>query len=208
MIRLSATISGLSNNETISIDRRNIVSLNYKFVSRSNNSIPSFGIISSSGSIEFKDLDRKIEDYANKGFLVGDLSVVISLENTITKKKKSLSGIQTDNWRYDTENRTANVSLTDGLEDWQQIQVDNVNLSAETTAYKFYESVLIAKQTPSKYIFKELDATTKAYLESIVIKYPYLDGGSLWSQWVKFCEAFGVYIYKNEDSLIVCSNDY
>ena len=208
MIRLTATISGLSNNETISIDRRNIISINYKNLSRSNNSLPSFGIISSSGSIDFKDTDRKIEDYANKGFLVGDLSVVISLENTIKKKKKSLLGIQTDKWRYDTENRTVNVSLTDGLEDWQQIQVDNVNLSSEKTAYKFYESVLIAKQTPSKYIFKELDATTKAYLENIIIKYPYLDGGSLWSQWVKFCEAFGLYIYKNEDGLIVCSNDY
>lgn len=207
MIRLSATISGLSNNETISIDRRNIVSLNYKFVSRSNNSIPSFGIISSSGSIEFKDLDRKIEDYANKGFLLGDLNVSIFLENTITKKKKSFSGIKTDNWRYDTDIRIANLTINDGLEDWQNIKVDKLNLSSAKTAYGIYD-ILRTTRTPSKYIFKELDETTKAYLESIVVKYPYLDGGSIWSQWNKFCEAFGVYIYKGDDGLIVCSNDY
>jgi hypothetical protein len=206
MIRLTATISGLSNNETISIDRRNIVSINSKNSSRSDNSRPSFGIISSSGSVQFKDLDGKIEDYANKRILTSNLSIKVYVENTITKQKMLVSDLKTENWRYDSDNRSANVTIKDDLEEWQGIQVDRIPLRSESSAYELYQ--ILRNRTPSKYQFANMDEATEDYLGGIVVKFPYLDSGSLWSQWNKFCEAFGIYIYKNIEGKIVCVNDY
>ena len=206
MIELNATISGINGNLTIQVDRRNKISINCKYASRSDYSRPSCGIISNSGMIQLRDTNGQIEEYANKKWLKGELPVTITLKDTLAKYSQNVAVMKTRNWQYDTDNRIAIVNIKDDLEDWQQIQSSRIPLRNETTAYEVYQ--ILKNKTPSKYSFENLNKNTEDYLFSIAVMYPFLEEGSLWSQWTKFCEAFGVYIFKSALGEVKCARDY
>ena len=111
-------ITGVYAEISIVINRRNIISLESSIFDRSDLKLPSFGIISNTGNIEFNDLDGEIKDYAERLLLQSGLSCEIRLNNTLVDGASELvAEMETDQWDYDNDNRVVSVSIKDDLEE-------------------------------------------------------------------------------------------
>lgn len=210
MITLIAEIK-LESGEIITIDRKNLLNIELTTADRSDFRLPSFGIISNTCNISFADTNKNIKIYAQNLKLKSGLTVNIYLYNTIRKTKKQMGVYSTKTWNYD-ENSNVSVSLKDDLENWQDIYRDALCYDYENvvsmTAKELYE--YLQSTTPIRYkmlSFNDLDEKTKTFLSKISVKFPLIKAGTLWSQWQKFCEAFQVYIYKNDLGETVCRYD-
>lgn len=194
-------ISGIYTNITIEIDRWNLLSMNIDLPSKADNSMPSFGIISSQASVSFNDLDGKVENYAEQGLLVGGLVCETKIINTLKKAEQTIGVFETSEWSYDASNRSVSVSMKDGLEGWQEIHVDGISFNPNETPVWTGKDVYeyLYEQTPAKYKmldFAYLDEDTKYILQNTIIPLKFLSSGSLWSQWQKLCTVCMSYIYK------------
>jgi hypothetical protein len=217
-------IQGIYIDISIDIDYRNLISLNRSITYRSDNKLPSYGIISNTGNLEFNDLDGEIKDYAEQLLLTSDLKVVITLNNTLADTHEQVGIFETKDWDYDNDNRSVSVSLKDDLEEWQDIQVQGINYDPRepfkiiadgkmSNVYKWLQGQDENGnyRTPEKYqmlAFEDLDDKTKNILENTEIKYPLLENGTLWEQWEKLCQVCGLYIYKNNEGKTVCTYTY
>lgn len=215
-------ISGIyALDPNVNITLSNIVSLNRNANYRGDNKLPSFGILSNGGDLEFNDTDGTILEYAENQILTSDMDVEILLNNTLSKKSEVVARFKTKEWQYDNDNRLATVGLKDDLEEWQDIQVKGINYDPRQP-FKIIEKGLMSnvykwlqakdengkERTPIKYqmlSFDELDEETKGILENTRSLTPVLEDGTLWEQWTKLCEVCGLYIYKNKQGRTVCS---
>lgn len=217
-------VLGIYVNITIDIDYRNLISLNRNITYRSDNKLPSYGIISNAGNLEFNDISGEIKDYAEQLILTTDLKVEIYLNNTLANVQERIGVFETRDWDYDNDNRSVSVSLKDDLEEWQDIQVEGINYDPRKpfeviengsmdNLYKWLQAQDENGnyRTPLKYqmlSFNELDVKTQEILENTKINYPLLENGTLWQQWEKLCQVCGLYIYKNNEGKTVCSYTY
>lgn len=205
-------ISGIYINLDIKIDRRNVVKIERGLFDRADISLPSYGIISNTGRIEFNDIDGEVRDYAELQILNSGLNVEISVENTPTKAKQVIGVLKTADWNYDSYDKEVSVELKDDLEEWQEINVAEIYFdlkSYQSKTLKYFYEYLYNK-TPSKYnmlTFTELDSKTQDILNNTVIQYPYLEKGTLWQQWTKLCEVAQLHIYKQNTRTICIYNE-
>lgn len=205
-------IESISLGLEINIDRLNKLSYNGITKDRANFDEPSWGIISNSGSISFKDEFEKVLQYSNNNLLKEGLSVEVYLTNTLNKKQEKIGEYFTDTWDYDNDNKEVSVSLIDDLEEWQDIYVEGFGYdprSSKTMRMSEYYTYLWDK-TPAKYKmlnFNELNKITRETLYLTVIKYPLLNSGTLWQQWTKLCQVCALHIYKNSQGETVCTCD-
>lgn len=204
MITITAKIY-ISDTEIIEIDRRNMLSVSRSIFDRSDLKLPSFGIISNKGNIEFNDSDGKVLHYAENLQLQKGQKCEIWLNNTLVENASELIGsFETDQWDYDNDNRLVSVSLKDDLEEWQEINIDGFSLQTQKRLDELY--IILYEKTPSKYnmlAFSDLDETTQGILSNTYIQYPFLENGSLWQQWNKLCQVAQAHIYKNNDGYAV-----
>ena len=205
--------------EDIYINLSNIISLNGNINYRSDNKLPSYGILSNSGKLEANDNDNSVLELAEKQELTSDMDIVVELNNTLAKISVDVGHFKTKEWEYDNDNRSFSVSLKDDLVEWQDIQVKGINFDPRNpyavlpngTMADLYKWLHSTERTPQKYemlSFEELDAKTQEILNSTSTKYPLLEDGTLWEQWTKLCEVCGLYIYKNNNGKTVCSYVY
>lgn len=215
MIRFEANI-GLNNEENITITNRNLTSLEVNFVDRTNPKLASYGIISNSGNIKFKDFFKdfngKIKDYAQRNLLKDGFPCHILVIDTIKKKHQNVGFLRTKDWDYDNDNYIVSVSLKDDLEEWQNIFVSETNYNTQQnvgfTGQELYDYFYAL--TPQKYKmleFSELDEETQNILSHTQVPYGYLKSGSLWQQWTKLCQVCALYIYQNFDGRTICRYD-
>lgn len=197
----------------------NLISLERSIFDRSDTKLPSYGILSNNGNLEFNDANGAFLTYANAGVLVSGLKVHILLNNTLSKTSEEVGIFETDTWDYDNDNRSVSVSLKDDLVQWQDIYVEGFSydprspfkIIADGKMSNVYRWLQNTERTPEKYkmlAFSELDQETKTILQNTTIDYPFLESGSLWSQWSKLCQVCGLYIYKNNQGQVVCSYTY
>ena len=213
-------ITGIYAEVNIDIDYRNLISISRSIFDRSDLKLPSFGIISNTGNIEFNDIDGEVRDYAEQLLLQSGLSCEIKLNNTLVDGASETIGLfETDQWDYDNDNRVVSVSLKDDLEEWQEINVSEIKYEPNKPQHKsfayFYELLWDLTSNREydgvkgngKYnmlALGELDGYTAEVLYNTRIKYPLLNYGSLWAQWTKLCQVCQLHIYKNSDGVIVC----
>lgn len=205
-------ITGIYAEIIIEIDRRNMISIESSIFDRSDLKLPSFGIISNTGNIEFNDLDGEIRDYAEQLLLQSGLSCQIKLNNTLVEGASETIGLfETDQWNYDNDSRVVSVSIKDDLEEWQEINVAEINYDPRNTEskpfswlYKHLWEITTANNNYNMFSFDKLDSNTKAVLNNTYVQYPLLESGSLWQQWTKLCQACQLHIYKNNDGVVVC----
>jgi hypothetical protein len=175
--------------------------------------LPSFGIISNGGNVEFNDYNGEVLDYAEQGWLTEGLTVKLYILNTLTKKREQIAEFYTDTWNYDNDNRSASVSLKDDLVEWQDINIGAIEYDARQP-FKYFRTAedlykIIWNNTPSKYnmlSWDNLDFDTKTQLSNISYQYPTLEAGTLWQQWTKFCYATQCRIYKENNKTILKYN--
>lgn len=212
-------ISGIYVDISIDINYRNLISLNRSINYRGDNKLPSYGIISNIGNIEFNDLNGEIRDYAEQLLLTSDLKVEVNLNNTLTDTQEKIGIFETRDWNYDNNNRKVSVSLKDDLEEWQNIQIQGFGYDPRepfkiiadgkmSNIYKWLQDKTITPQKYEMLAFDDLDEKTKFILENTTIDYPLLENGSLWEQWTKLCEVCGLYIYKNNEGKTICTYTY
>lgn len=216
MIILSAKIDA-PNNNSINIDRKNVISMETTVQDRADLQTPSWGVISNTGHIEFKDVDGKIRDYAEQLILQGGLSCEISIRNTLYYTEETVSRKVTEQWTYDGNSRVVGVSLKDDLEEWQYINVEGFEYDprnpSKVLPNKSMEDLYkwLYDKTPPKYdmfYYDELDASTRLILRQTVIPYPFLYTANLWAQWNKLCTVCGLCIYKNDVGRTACKYIY
>lgn len=185
--------------QTLQIDHRNIISIDRSIFDRSDISLPSWGIISNGGNIEFNDSNDEIKDYAEQGLLKDSQTVRIYITDTISGLKEQVGDFETSSWYYDVDNRSASVSLIDGLGKLQNIDYAGMALlDSETSLYRILGDIFIAMSSNFYfygYISDYLDAQTYDILIRTKVKYRWLESGSFWAQLQKICEVIGLYIY-------------
>lgn len=205
-------ITGIYVEVSIDLDYRNLISLESTIYDRSDMKLPSFGIISNTGNIEFNDINGEVRDYAEQLLLEKGLKCVIKLNNTLVDGASETVGVlETDQWNYEADNRVVSVSLKDDLEEWQDINVPAIEYDPrklESKPFKWLYEHLHEITTKDQHYemlsFDELDSDTKAVLEKTYTQYPLLESGSLWRQWTKLCEVCQLHIYKNNMGIVVC----
>ena len=205
-------ITGIYAEVSIEIDRRNLISISRSIFDRSDLKLPSWGIISNAGNIEFTDLDGEIRDYAEQLLLESGLKCEIFLNNTLANAQEKIGLFETDEWDYDNDNRVVSVSLKDDLEEWQDINVAEISYdprNPEHNPFKWlYEKLWAITTANNNYdmlSFDKLDESTQDILSNTYIQYPLLESGSLWQQWTKLCEVCQLHIYKDNNGVVVCS---
>lgn len=199
-------IQGIFVDLSIDIDGRSLIGISRTITDRSSYELPSYGILSNTGNIEFNDIDGEVLEYAQQQLLKSGLKVEISLNNTVYKNREHIGTYMTNRWTYDNDNRVVYVTLKDNLEEWQNINVEPIYYDPSNptthTAEWFYRWLQDSKRTPSKYNvlpFEKLDDETKKVLSGTTIQYPLLESGTLWQGWEKLCELCLLHIYVDND---------
>lgn len=203
-------ITGIYAEVSIDIDRKNLISISRSIFDRSDLKLPSWGIISNTGNIEFNDTDGEIRDYAEQLLLQSGLKCEIKLNNTLVDGASETIGLfETDEWDYDNDNRVVSVSIKDDLEEWQDINIVGIEYDPRKIEHKpfsfFYQRLWAV--TNDKYPMQnleQLDEVTRGVLKNTYTQYPLLESGSLWEQWTKLCEVCQLRIYKDNNGVVVC----
>lgn len=191
-------------------DRRNLLSLESEIRDRSDIKLPSWGIFSNGGNLSFKDINSRFLGYANAGLLKSGIKVEIFLNDTISKRKEIVGTYYTADWEYDNDSRSVSVSLKDNLE---KIQEKNISFFIKEKKSEFYGidiyKELIEETKRNGIEFSEnLPKDLEDILYRTKIKFPYLKKSSIWSLWEIFCEAFGCFLYLNENGLASITYDF
>ena len=200
----------------IKIDKMNLISLSANISYRSDNKLPSYGIISNTGNIDFKDISGEVREYAEKTLLTSGLKAKISLNNTLDKTEEQVADFETKEWDYDNDTRVVSVSLKDGLEEWQDINVKgfdaDLRVQGLISMKQYYLYLYDNTPTKDKMIsFENLELYSKETYDIILntyVKRFFMEDGSLWQQWQKLCEVCGLYIYKNNKGETICTNNW
>lgn len=202
-------ISRIDNGDYLYLNKNQIVSNSISFFDREDTKMPQYGVVSEGGNLQYLDTDEVTLYYIENGLAKQGLKVVTTLKNSLTDKKQIVSVRYTSQWEYDEYDKKVTVSLTDGLEEWQDIIVPAINYDARNPKSqngKWYYDYLY-KYTPTKYkmlSFEELDSTTKNVLTSTEIPYPYLVSTNLFAQWNKLCYLCQLHIYSQFDGKTIC----
>lgn len=192
---------------SLEINRRNIISIDRSIIDRSDLKLPSWGIISNGGSIEFNDANGEVRDYAEQGFLQEGQKVEIFLNDTLSKLTQKIGEYYTSEWDYDNNNRVVRVSVQDRLMQWQERNTNaspyDPNKPISKNMLSIYTDLALESSGSNLLTIKEIDETTKTVLENIYVQYPTREAGTLWSQWQKFCTACQCYMYVNNNGKVV-----
>lgn len=208
MITLSAIISGLPDNQAIEIDRKNLISLQCSLFDRSDFKLPSFGIISNTGSLRFVDGTRSIKRLAEQQKLRSGMQIILYLHDTISGAESSFGEFITGDWDYNNDNFNVSVNLKDELIELQDIVVpkrDYDHTQEHDLTFEWLYNYLY-NLTPQKYnflTFEQLDSDTQYVLSNIKFEYPYWESKSLWAFWNDLCYCCFCHIYKNNQGYTV-----
>lgn len=211
MITIYAEITSVGADQStqiIEIKRRNIISFSYEIFDRADYKAPSFGLISNDGSLQFSDMFGNVFKTPCEDIVRGTSRIKVFLRNTLAKNEEQIADLSVKKWNYDNRKKICTLSLTDELEEMQNINVPAIEYDVRKTESKnlkyFYE--YLRGKTPAKFNvlpFAELDEETQKILEDTFVEKPFLKSDNLWSQWTKLCNACCAYMYWNRQGKTV-----
>lgn len=197
---------GQAIEEEIQFDRRNLLSFESEIKDRADIQQPSFGIISTGGSISFKDNNQRFLEFANNGLLAEGIEIKIFLENTLTKRKRQVGTYYTADWDYDNDNRSVTVSFKDKLENLQERNSGAINiLPAESPQNIYYIYERLYKPSDIKI---RLGSNAQAIMLNTASTTLHKSASNLWSDLNKICEICGLHIYNDFDGNTMISAEF
>lgn len=201
MIKLTATIEH-GYTTLINVDEKNLLSFKCSFMSVSDISKPSYGIISNEGSLDLIDTDGEIfRLYKERNSRLRNSTIRVYISNDLTNFSENIGTFYSVDWSYDEYEKKSTISFRDDIIKWQDVEIDAVKeIEAEKSAFEIYEYA--KSKTPTTFSFS-LDENTEKYLKSYKIVFPFIDEGTLWSLWDKICQACALHIYKNKSNKVV-----
>jgi hypothetical protein len=192
-----------AGDSEIIVDKRNAISINCKFMEKADVDMPSFGLFSNSGSIEFKDIDGEyLELIQQRAFTQGS-QIEIVIEDTLHKTSEGervfpAFATITD-LEYDVENRTIQASFSDGLTEFQEMPF--IGIFADLENYKstnLLSMLLYLRGIVNVYV---ADPETEAHLKNIFVAFPIIEKSSVWEALTKICVAGQCYIFADKKSV-------
>lgn len=210
MINLSAKIY-INDSNIINVDNSNMVYLDCPIFDREKNDIPSWGIVSNKGKMRFYDTNFEVQNLIDSKSLNSSNKIEIYLNNTIAKKSNKVGEFSSSTWNYDNDSRLVYVDFFDDLTEWQEIIIPQIEptVSSRKNIEDLFNALI--SLTPYKWTF-EVDDKTLNHIKSIKIDesndttsnaFYYLNRGSLWVQWDKFCKIAMLHIYKKQNGNVV-----
>lgn len=197
---ITITLPTTPTSTDIVISNYSLKSLEVSRQSRSDLTKPSFGIKSNSGKLEFIDTYHIYETYINDRVLIEGCPIKINTVNSFTNNTELYGNYISGKWNYEPYQKIMSVEINDTLQDWQDINV-KMSLDDDMTALDLYD--YLVSITPNRYSFMALDEDTETILTNTQITYPYLEEGSLWSQWTKLCELCSLYLFNDKNGIRV-----
>lgn len=209
----------------IQIDRQNILDLECGIDERSDNTQPSWGIISNKASLSFNDPFGVFKEKAEKRILRSGAKCVIILNNTIAKIQKIVGTYIVEDWNYDSENKEVSASLTDGLESWQDIQYSGFppiknrsgtvydigsTLRASDIIFNGFGDLVKPLSAISTENGIVVSATEQArnILFNTLINFSTMEKSSLWGAFEKICQICGLYIIVDENRNAIIRTEF
>ena len=212
MITLSAKIT-LADGTEIALDKRNLMNMDSEMNDRADIVLPSWGLISNGGRVNFVDYDGSIKGLAQSLKLTSKTKINIFLTNTLTGATMPVGEYFAQNWQYDNNNGNVSVSVTDGLQKMQDIAITPLeyDLSQEdysmtaTELYNYLCNQVIANGFDMVQTYEaDFDNATLNHLNKIIVKLPYITATNLWRALNDFAVAFQLHIYTDRKGAIVC----
>ncbi len=162
--------------------------------SMADNKLPSYGVISSYGSVSFIDKDKELVKLAELNLLKPNLKIQIFYGD------EKIGEYESEKWSYSYGNSRAKVELKDSTQRWYNRVYDkSVNVTLNESALDIYNKLKLE----SNEIFAPLDSELESYLEDINVSFSYIDKCSLFDAWNKLCNLACLQMYKAEDGRIV-----
>ena len=187
-IRFTAITIGL----TLTFDKFNgLLSFVRGSQSMQDNTLPTYGAISQYGSVRIADYTNEIQDIEQLNMLKSGLKIKLYLDNELV-----------GDYLFDTfdkDGQIYDIQLTDEIIKWNDISLDGTLVQNDKTALDLY-SFLISQYTEAKY--EDISQSNNEYLSNIKIKYYYLEKGTLFEQWNKFCDITQMVVYKKPSGKI------
>ena len=193
-------IQGIYATSEYLLNQKDIVELDLKAFDRSDINLPCWSVYSNSGNVRFKDTNGFITSFARENRLenIDNIEIYVNYRN----RSKLLGEYVPKDWQIDTTIHEVNLLFEDGLTEWQNIESPRIDLQEEQTLFDLFE--LLREQTPAPWQSRIAypNNETMDYLYSVTIPFPYIEEGSLWSQWQKFCEVSACYLSRTLDGNI------
>ena len=171
------------------INNRNAISIKPKFKERGDMGMPTFGLYSNTGSIEFKDTDGEIFDLIEQKALRVGSEIDLFIENKVYNKTERVfpSTATITELDYDSENMTVSVTYSDGLERLQEMHFDGMRTDIENAkSQNLYSLIGIFRSGFPVYVS---DGMTENHLKSVIVPYPFVEKSSIWEALTKICVA-------------------
>ena len=201
-------IQGIDTGLYLYFDRRNLISLSAPIKDRSDNEQPSYGLISNEGEMTVIDSTLEIKEYARMKLLTPDLDIQIWLEDTLTKKKKSIGKFKTEKWSYNNKNFEVIINYKDKLESLQDINIPYLAIRNEDTSLlNLYNYIIEVIHQKLDYTFSLSDRMEKI-LDRFKSDKIYLEQDTAWNQLTKICDLTGGIIYETMEGTIIFDTDF
>lgn len=188
LVRITSMLVGI----TIDYDSTCLIEAVRGSQSMSDNSQPSYGVISGYGNVIFVDKHKELIKLAELGLLKPDLKIKFFYGD------KQIGDFLAERWSYSYDSARATVTLTDSLIRWQDINFEGMDMAENKTAYDVYLELV---KLSSQEVFA-LDESAKTRLQSIHIKYLEITSGKLFEAWNKLCKLASIAVYKLEDGKV------
>ena len=170
----------------VDIGKDNLTSINFSGQDRSDTNLPSWGIKSNSGKIEFKNNSGELFKTlkSNSTIYNCNINIYINTKNS----NQQIGSFYIESCENSNDFSRCSLQFKDILPNWME----------EKLPIKYAKSQELAYTLASNLGLKFADSKTLEYLLSIPFVFAYYEEGSKWNVATKLCEATGCYIYCNK----------
>jgi hypothetical protein len=193
-----------------SVGKRKMLNFSCDGADRDSTETLSWGVVSSGGDVSFNDRKKMIW-YNEIGVDFKGANVNVVLQDTLRKKKYSVSNYKVDSFDYDFDKLVAKVAFKDGLEKLQDATFSGTTVDPTKTGANFLSNVysFLAEETYRatgiEFVpYQELDQKTREQIDRYCLPILIIKPQSFWSVWQKFGESTQTRIYKQKDGRVVC----
>ena len=167
-----------------------------------------YGVVPSSGSLEVIDVNGEIADMVNDGVMPNS-NVNIDVFANGKQVHKHIS--ESSSYTTSIGSRSLNIDLGNMLSVWENTNYSGYQLNNETSLYNVLVEVLSANYTQNEidemlndimYNNENQLVSIKQYLQSIIIKYPYISNCSLKEAIDKICVLGQLNVFENGEGKI------
>ena len=173
---------------TIEVNKSSLQSLERNLSSSSSLTEPSYGVISNNAQLTIFDIDGRIKSLIEDGMLSGTLNVEINLVDTLSGVSDPVLRYITSEFSYNNDNSTFSLSMTDGLEAYQDEDIGYIAVDKNTSL----------AQTIQKFVGYSVRVSIDRELDNIYSSKDYVYSGTIWDNLDQLCKSNCIKAYRDE----------